>query len=471
MLEQGFLAFINEHQLVSTQQSVLIAVSGGVDSMVLTHLMHRCGFTFAMAHVNFGLRGTESDADALLVKNKAAAYGVPFHEIGFDTAAEARRRGESIQLVARHLRYNWFQTLRQEHGYAAIATAHHLNDVLETMLLNLTRGTGLAGLHGIPVKTDQGVIRPLWFATRADIEAYAQEQQLTWRDDASNASDTYSRNRIRHQVVPALEHINPGLLQTLPRTISQIQAAEKILNAELDWSFAACTEADNLGYSIDCQQLAQLPEPLYRLNQWLRPYGFTPDMLAQCWRGVDQRGAATVKTGQVFRTDSHQLTHHQDRLWLRPRHPTPHTLICVNDWPAEPLDLGQAGQLTVTPLHRDNWSGTWPDSPNEALFDAAMLPFPWLIRPWKQGDRFRPLGMTGSKLVSDLLQERHMPLPDREHVWVLESAGMICWVLGLRMAHVARLTSESRHLINCRLQNQNFQFGTHFDTFIRETHS
>jgi tRNA(Ile)-lysidine synthase len=452
VLEQGFLAFINEHQLFREDQRVLITVSGGIDSVVLAHLMHGCGFTFAIAHVNFGLRGAESDADALLVKNRATTYGVPFHQTQFDTAAEAEKRGESIQLTARHLRYDWFQTLRREHGYAAIATAHHLNDVLETMLLNLTRGTGLAGLHGIPVKTEQGVVRPLWFATRAAIEAYAHEQQLIWRDDASNATDGYSRNRIRHQVVPALALINPGLLQTLPRTINQIRAAETILQAELDRSFAVCTESTTDGYIIDLQQLSQLPEPLYRLNQWLRPYGFTPDVLAQCWQGVDQTGVGTVKTGQVFLTATHQLTHHQGRLWLRPRRGTPNTPIYVSDWPNEPLDLGRAGLLTATLQARTDWSGTWPTSPAEALFDADFLPFPWTFRPWKVGDRFRPLGMSGSKLVSDLLQEKHLSLPDREHVWVLESAGTICWVLGWRVAQAARVTDTSCQLVKFRLR-------------------
>ena len=451
MLEQAFLAFINEHRLFTNRQRVLVAVSGGVDSVVLAHLMHRCGFAFAVAHVNFGLRGAESDADAALVQNRAEAYGVPFHQTCFDTTAEAHKRGESIQLTARNLRYDWFQILRQHHHYTAIATAHHLNDVLETMLLNLTRGTGLAGLHGIPLKTEQGLVRPLWFASRAAIETYAQTQKLVWRDDASNASDAYSRNRIRHQVVPALEEINPGLLQTLPRTIGQIQAAEKILQAELDRSFAACTTPTPDGYSIDYQQLDQLEEPLYRLNQWLRPYGFTPDALAQCWAGVDQTGLGTVKTGQVFYTASHQLTHHQGRLWLRPRHGTPNTPVLVNEWPTQPIDLGQAGWLTVTALDRENWPGIWPVAPTEALFDFDALPFPWIIRPWQRGDRFRPLGMKGSKLVSDLLQEQHLPLPDRERVWVLESHQTICWVLGLRMAHNARLTNTSQRLVNFRL--------------------
>ncbi len=451
MLPDGFLAFINEHSLFTQSDRVLVAVSGGIDSMVLAELMQQGGFSFGVAHVNFGLRGADSDADASFVENMALRYGVPFHLTQFDTLAEATSRGESTQVTARQLRYEWFHELQQQHGYVAIATAHHLNDVLETVLLNLTRGTGLAGLRGMPIQSDVAatgprIVRPLWFATRTAIDVYAQSHGVQWRNDSSNASDKYSRNQIRHHVVPVLEQINPGLLQTLPRSLSQLRAAEAILQKDLKASFQQCTQVTDEGFIINIASLVQFPEPLFRLGEWLRPYGFTPDVIAQCWQAVGPHQMER-RNGQVFIAPAHRLVHDRGQLWLLPHRPAPAPPISLPDWPTTSLDIGSDGQLSVQVIDRQSWDEQWPTETATALLDADLLPFPWTVRPWREGDRFKPLGMKGTRLISDFLADCKLPLRKRERVWVLESAGNVIWVLGLRIAQAARITDKTSRIV------------------------
>ncbi|MBO0949087.1 tRNA lysidine(34) synthetase TilS [Fibrella forsythiae] len=459
MLPDGFLAFINEHRLFAHTDRLLLAVSGGVDSMVLAALVKQEGFDFGIAHVNFGLRGTDSDDDAAFVENIALSYGVPFHLTRFNTAAEAQKRGESTQVTARQLRYEWFRQLQTEHGYAAVATAHHLNDVLETMLLNLTRGTGLAGLRGMPVQSEltatwPRLVRPLWFTSRAAIDAYARQQSILWREDSSNASDAYSRNQIRHHVVPVLEQINPGVLQTIPRTIGQLRAAEVILQHELTASFQQCTQPADDGFIIDIAALNRYPEPLFRLGEWLRPYGFTTDVLTQCWQAVNPTGSNVPKQSQVFLASDYRLIHEQGKLSLLPHQLGIDLPVQLNTWPDKPIDLGKDGQLVVELVGMNEWDGTWPSEPTIALLDAGTLPFPWQLRHWRQGDRFKPLGMNGSRLVSDFLADGKLSRRQRERVWVLECAGQILCILGLRVSQLARLTNTTRQLAILRWQHK-----------------
>ena len=452
MLPEGFLAFINEHRLFTQSDRIVVAVSGGIDSMVLTDLLHQAGFSFAMAHVNFGLRESEADADAIFVENRARTYGVPFHLTRFDTLAEAAQRGESVQLTARRLRYNWFRNVQTQHGYVAVATAHHLNDVLETVLLNLTRGTGLAGLRGMPVRsalseTAPALVRPLWFTTRVAIEMYAQQRGLDWREDASNQSDKYSRNKLRHQVVPVLEEINPGLLQALPRSLSQLRAAETILKNDLSTSFMLCSRPADDGFVIDVTLLSHCSEPLFRLGEWLRPYGFTPDVLAQCWQAINPAGHVPGRNGQVFLAPAHQLLHDHGQLWLTPLRPAAaRQAVEVRTWPTRPIELHTDGKLSVNLMQRAEWNGQWTDNQVTALLDADALPFPWTIRLWREGDRFVPLGMKGTRLISDFLSDNKLPLQKRQRVWVLESGGRIQWIVGFRVAQESRITENTRRI-------------------------
>ncbi|MEZ0610597.1 tRNA lysidine(34) synthetase TilS [Fibrella sp. WM1] len=448
---EGFLAFINEHRLFNKTDQLLVAVSGGIDSMVLTDLLHQHGFSFGIAHVNFALRGAESEADAVFVENRARHYGVPFHLTRFETEAEATKRGESVQVTARQLRYIWFEQVRQAHGYVAIATAHHADDVLETMLLNLTRGTGLTGLTGIPIQTEQAVVRPLWFASREQIEAYARERDLPWREDASNSTDKYARNRIRHQVVPVLKTINPGLLGHLPRTAGYLRSADAIVQEAMATSWAAVARLQPMGIEINLAAVRDLSEPLFRLGEWLQPYGFSAQALTQFWQSVDAEGDKSVKNGQRIQSSTHQLMHERGAIWLIPRESPPPAPMLIANWPEQRIDVPGAGYVTAERFDRRAWDGELNMPPTVALFDAAQLLLPWVFRRWQPGDRFRPLGLSGTQLVSDLLTNAKIPAPQRSSVWVLEVGGEVIWVVGVRIAHRSRITETTEQIVRLSL--------------------
>lgn len=456
MLEEGFLGYINDNQLFGPTDQVLLAVSGGIDSMAMAELFYQIKQPFAMAHVNFNLRGKESDADADFVKNKADEYEVPFHLIHFDTARIAADRGISIQMAARDLRYEWFAKLLEEHTYCCVATAHHKNDVLETLLLNITRGTGLAGLHGIAARQERPssyvLIRPLLFATRDEIAGYVQERSVLYREDRSNADDKYARNRIRHHVVPVLTDLNPGLWQTLPRSVERFRAAEVLVQAELERSWNEVAEQKKDKWFLPTVKLLEQRELFFRLSEWLKPFGFTYDQVGQVLVSLSS------KVGQVFDSATYRITHDRfpDRqigLVLEPI-PLHHSYETVlTDWPATDVSLPGDGNLSFS-LFTKPTDFRFPTDPNVACLDADQLRFPLLIRPWQQGDRFRPLGLSGQKLVSDLLNDRKVSRTDREKVAVLVADGNIVWVIGHRIGHPFRVTEKTVRIVQIICSNK-----------------
>lgn len=447
MFERDFLGFINDNQLADSTTKTLLAVSGGLDSIVMAALFQRTGLSFAIAHVNFGLRGPESDGDAVFVEELANRYQVPFHAIRFQTAQVAAERGESIQMVARSLRYQWFGELRRQYGYDSVATAHHLNDVLETMLLNLTRGTGLAGLHGIAVRQEHPtvgtLIRPLLFASRDQLETYAAVRKLKHRDDRSNADDYYARNRIRHHAVPVLTGINPGLWTTLPRTVERLRAAEQLMQLELNrsWQQLIQTEPDGT-IRLPIDGLLALEEGAFRLSEWLLPYGFTREQARQAWLTL------TREPGQQLRSATHLLTHERGFLLLSLLKVT-----VLSSYKTTIQELVNPGKILVCDRMISGTShsklGDFVPEINAtvAWLDADRLVDPLTIRVWQPGDRFRPLGLAGTKLVSDLLNELKLEQRERAQTLVLVSGDTIAWVVGCRIGHQFRVRSDSRRLI------------------------
>lgn len=443
MLEPTFLGFINDNRLFTPTDRVLLAVSGGLDSMVMADLFHRTDQSFAIAHVNFNLRGDESDADALFVQNVARQYGVPFHLTRFDTVTVAAERGLSVQMAARDLRYGWFTELLKQHSYACVATAHHQNDVLETLLLNLIRGTGLAGLHGIAVR-HESVIRPVLFATRDELAAYARDHALTYREDSSNTDDKYARNRIRHHVVPVLTALNPGFWPTLSRTVERLRATETLVRAEVNRSWQVVAESRGSQFVLPTQPLLALPEIAFRLAEWLRPFGFTAGQAEQ------MLAALSRPAGQEFLSATHRITHERDGLLLEPTPARPAYELVLTDWPDGPVTVAHQFTLTMEHLTKPA-DGPLPTGPDVVWLDADRLTLPLTIRPWQLGDRFRPLGLNGHKLVSDLLNDLKLSRPEREQTTVLLSGDQIAWVIGRRIDHRYRVTAETMRVVQLRL--------------------
>ena len=413
----AFLSYINEHGLFGPHHRLLVGVSGGLDSMVLAELCHRAGFAFAVAHAHFGLRGRAADADAAFVATWAARHGVAFFQENFDTKAYARRQGLSVQMAARQLRYHWWEELLNAEGFDRVLTAHHLNDSLETLLLHLVRGTGVAGLRGVPPRSG-AVVRPLGFASRAKLAAFARQHHISWVEDASNATDDYARNYIRHQVVPLLRQLNPALestfADTLPRLLATADWVDNVLNPLKNRVLR-----ENV---IMLEELEALPHPPQALAELLRPYGFSYRQAMQVYA---RRHALP---GRAFHSAAHTLTLDRRR-WLLSAAENRHMAVWVHEGTTE----CPTGVLTVEKVSQQK--------PTTDAFEMYVsgLHFPLLLRNWQPGDRLRPRGMGGKRQrVSDLLINRKVPLPENQKVLVLLSGGEIIWVVGHRAAETGR---------------------------------
>lgn len=425
MLE-AFLTFINQQKLDFAGKPTLLTVSGGMDSVVLAHLFHRAGFSAGIAHCNFGLRGEESDGDELFVKNLAASYGFPFYVKKLATKEYAQTKGISTQMAARDLRYSWFEEIRSTYHYEAIATAHHAGDSFETVVLNLVRGTGLAGLHGIAVQNNK-LIRPLLFASRDEIKQYIGDHQLAWREDSSNASHYYKRNLIRLEVVPVLKRMNPSLETTFKITSQRLKSAEVLLESFLlDWQKEAVKKIDE-DLHISIAVLAAAQEPVYRLWFILQHYGFSYHQSEEIYR------SAEGLSGKIFHSASHRILKDRNAFILTKnnKEDVPEDLVI------EAIEGMYQNESVALHFEKQTWS---EDSKieiraNVAYFASEKLILPLTVRSWTTGDSFCPFGMKGKrKKVSDLLIDLKLNRNQKQKVKVLLNGNDdILWVIGLRI--------------------------------------
>ncbi|RAJ99819.1 tRNA(Ile)-lysidine synthase [Larkinella arboricola] len=439
-LERRFLSFINREQLFDQTDCILLTISGGLDSVVMAELFRSAGLRYGMAHVNFQLRGAESEGDEAFVKELAEQHGVRFHTVRLAAKNESEAQGISTQMAARKLRYDWFEQVAEEFDYARIATAHHQDDVLETILLNLVRGTGLTGLKGVPVRQGR-IIRPLWFADRTMIEAYAQNGGIRWREDSSNASDKYHRNRLRHQVVPVLKEINPNLLETLQTTVARLRSADALVDAEIRRSWEKLAEMRPEGIFLSIEQLLLLEEWEYRLAEWLKPYGFQYAQLGDMAETVRADGF-----GQQFYSATHLLIRDRDYLMIKPRQAAPAQTLILDAIPATTLNVFGQYELYFELIPR---SGDFqiPVDSNIACLDAERIQWPLTIRIWQNGDRFRPLGVKGHQTVGNFLTNRKVTIAERQSARVLVSGDRIAWLVGYRPDDYFRITDQTRTIL------------------------
>lgn len=432
MLDQ-LLNYISVQKLFQSEQKVLLAVSGGIDSMAMVHLFQQANFKFAIAHCNFQLRGTESDSDQLMAEKKANNCSVPFFAKSFETEEYATEHGISIQMAARDLRKAWFEELRIREGYDVIATAHHLNDSFETVLFNLAKGTGISGLKGISSKTEN-YIRPLMFASREMILNYVKTNNIFWREDRSNSSIKYHRNLIRHKVVPELKKINPSLEETFSQSLQKIIASERIYRRVIDHNKETLVELTNDGFKIDKSKLKLIEELHIILFELLDEYGFNYHQVKDILPTLDGQ------SGKCFYSNDYQLVVDRQFLFISKISGGKNVEAFVDQNKAS-LEVIK-NQLTFE--QADIEEVEFSENKNIVFLDFDKLEFPLSVRNWKIGDRFQPLGMKHKKKLSDFMIDEKIPLNLKKQVLVITSGENLVWVIGHRIDDRYKLTNQTR---------------------------
>ncbi|QCR24598.1 tRNA lysidine(34) synthetase TilS [Pontibacter sp. SGAir0037] len=433
---QKVSGFIQAHQLCQPESKILAAVSGGIDSVVLCELLHKLKYTFALAHCNFGLRAEDAEADQLFVKKLAKKYDVPFFTENFNTKAFAEQEKLSIQMAARTLRYNWFEQIRQQEGYDYIATAHHSNDTTETILLHLTKGTGIAGLHGIPPQNGH-IIRPMLSVTKDDIYDFVTSNKLIWREDSSNETTKYQRNKIRHEVIPVLKEINPNLEETMQQTAERVSHAEAIVGAYIQQlgQQALRTEADaTYLHLLPLKDATGLPVVLHEL---LRPYNFSYSVVLELTEALEGI------SGKQFHSPSHTLIKDRDQLVITPRNLATFGSITIEEGQTQI----QREHIRLTLRYMDAAKYKLNTKPHVAALDADQLRFPLKLRNWQEGDWFVPLGMNGKKKVSDFLIDKKVPANLKPQTLVLVSEQSIAWIVGQRLDNRFKVTDKTERVL------------------------
>ncbi len=430
---QRLSGYISKRQLFSSEDQLLVALSGGVDSICLAHMLHSLGFSIHLAHCNFGLRGEASDQDEEFCRAFAKKLAVPFHSTRFDTLDYADQHKVSIQMAARDLRYDWFRVLMNEQSLSKLVTAHHANDQTETVLLNLTKGTGVAGLRGMPTANNE-IVRPLLWVEKEELLAYAKENKLTWREDQSNSENKYQRNRMRNVVIPELKKINPGLASTFSNNLERFSSLEALLKSQAaeikrkHWR----EQKDEIELTMDWFD----PETggLAILEELLKPYSFTLDQITKIGESLE------YGSGNVFQTEGHKLTVDRNRLFIAA---ASHTILgstsimedchaaTLGDWQFS-FDTTEQKEITT--------------DKSKASLDFDRLEFPLTARPWQEGDRFVPLGMKGQKKVSDFMIDEKIPVNLKERVIVFESGQEIVWIAGHRISDRYKITPKTKRV-------------------------
>ncbi|HGE5777573.1 tRNA lysidine(34) synthetase TilS [Flavobacterium psychrophilum] len=410
------------------EKKLLLATSGGIDSMVMLHLFQKLNYNIAIAHCNFQLRGLESFGDQQFVQEYASKNKILAFVTHFDTENFAKDYKLSTQIAARELRYNWFYELLETENFDFILTAHHADDNLETFIINLTRGTGLDGLTGIPEQNEQ-IIRPLLPFSRSEIEEYTKENSIQWREDSSNASDKYLRNKIRHDLIPILKVLNPNFLDSFLKTQNYLQEAQVMIEDATIMIYQQVAKEDNEIISFDLKKLTQLPNYKSYLYQWLREYDFT------AWEDI--YNLVESQSGKQIFSKKYRLLKDRDFL----------ILSVIKELENEAYFIKTNQKEVKIPLNFSICKVNDISSPKNTIIfvDEDKLQFPLTIRKRNEGDSFYPSGMKGKKKLSKYFKDEKMSLIEKENTWLLCSKNKIVWVIGKRadQQFVANKTTQN----------------------------
>jgi len=426
-------------------KNLLIAISGGIDSVVLTHLLHKLKFTVSLAHCNFMLRGKESNEDEEFVKELGEKLEIQTHTIKFETEAYAEEKGISTQMAARDLRYGWFQKIAKENNIDYIITGHQKDDVLETFFINLTRGTGLDGLTGIP-EIQGNIVRPFMIFSRNDILIYAAKKKILWREDRTNSSIRYVRNKIRHKIVPVLKELNPNLLETFYNTLENLKGSQQIVKDRIQNVKEKMTKIhkNELHFSID--ELKKLSNPKIYLFEILKEYGFTE------WNDVAD--LLECQSGKQVFSKTHRLLKDREVLILSE---------ILQQEEIERFEIFENTTEINVPIALKFETITIPfdtknhqhkvleelifDDKNTISIDFDNLEFPLILRKRQKGDFFFPIGLNGKKKVSKFFKDEKLSLIDKENAWLLCSKNDIVWVVGMRLDNRFKVTKTTSKIL------------------------
>jgi len=416
-------------------KKILVTVSGGVDSVTLLHLLHQLHYSVSIAHCNFNLRGKESDLDQQFVANLGEKLQIKTFIKSFDTKEYATKNKLSIQEAARKLRYDWFDKLIAENKADFYVTAHNLNDNFETVIHHLTRGTGLKGLLGIPIK-NKNVYRPLLVFLRTEIIAFAKENNITWREDKSNTQTKYIRNKIRHKIIPVLQEINPNLLQSFTKTQEFLNEANQVVQEQISKQWKEISTSENDLIKVDISKLKNLKNKHLYYYEFFKPFGFTD---------VSEIKKLTIaQSGKQLFSKTHRLLKDRNYLLLTKKEIKKTISYTINadnsrfSWDNLNLVFKELDEKNITSSDKDKKS---------IVIDKDLLKFPLTVRKWQKGDYFYPLGMQGRKKLSKFFKDNKLSLYEKENIWLLLSDNKIIWVIGMRQDNRFKVSDKTKNRI------------------------
>jgi tRNA(Ile)-lysidine synthase len=431
-----FESNIHKNRLFRKEDRLLLAFSGGVDSVVLAHLLQTAGYHFELAHCNFRLRGTEANEDTDFCKSFAESIGKTLHIRHFDTKQYAAEHKRSIQMAARDLRYTWFKEFIDKGDFNYVLTAHHANDTVETVLVNLVRGTGIKGLQGIPEKQNH-TVRPLLFATKAEIMAYSEKNKLAYREDSSNGEVKYKRNFIRHEIIPGLKSLNPALEETIRSSVQFFKQSADIVQEFANLKFKEICKEEQDQWFIDIRLLLKEPQKETLLFEWLHGKGFKTSQIQQ----LSEVLTLAQNTGKQFSSASHQLVVDRQYVIIKAleKETTGHEFTISS--------LSDTAHLPIALSFREAETAVFSEDRNTISIPYTEALFPLTLRKWKEGDKFRPFGMKGVKKLSDFFKDKKLSLFEKQAVWILANKEHIIWVVGYRMDDRCRVSDPDQKLL------------------------
>ncbi|MGE5424434.1 MAG: tRNA lysidine(34) synthetase TilS [Syntrophothermus sp.] len=442
MVEQ-FLKFIHKENLFHSSDRILLAVSGGADSMLMAHLFVSTGFQVGVAHCNFSLRGEESDKEELFVSEYCDRHNIVFWSKRFNTSEIALQQGISIEMAARDLRYEWFHELMKQQDFNYLATAHHQDDVIETFVINLSRGSGIKGLSGIQPKSGR-IIRPMLFTNHTEIVENCTRLSIDYCIDSSNLETIYKRNLIRHHVLPLLEKVNPAFRKNALKTIANLHETGQLFQQRILEIKSLVYSEDEQGVLIHIEKLQNYSPLRTILFELIRPFGF------QAEQTDDIINSLNKESGRKFFSDSYRLVKDREYLIISPSHAFRENVFYIEEnCPQIEFPI----HLSIEKLQRTA-DYSFSTQPHIVDLDMDRLTFPLILRHWHEGEYFQPLGMTGLKKVSDFFIDEKYSIPEKENAWILASGDHLAWIVGKRMDDRFKIHKDTKNILRLKLQER-----------------